>query len=120
MRILFHFEKKDTIAVLLIVILLLFISTLIPNSTRKEDPVNRDDIMGKVKKIAVDKLGIQEEQVVGKAKWTDDLGADSLDQVELIMAVEDEFGIEIPDEEAESIRTVSDAVDYVEKKLKEK
>jgi acyl carrier protein len=85
-----------------------------------EDKMTRGEIMEKVVTVAVDKLGVQKEQVIGKAKWVDDLGADSLDQVELIMAYEDEFGIEIPDEEAEKIRTVSDAVDYLEKALKDK
>ena len=68
----------------------------------------------RVKKVIVDQLGVGEEQVVETASFTTDLGADSLDTVELVMAFEEEFGIEIPDEEAEKIQTVKDAVDYIE------
>ena len=67
----------------------------------------------KVKQIIAEKLGVSEEKVVPGANFVDDLGADSLDQVELIMALEDEFGIEIPDEDAEKLRSVKDALDYV-------
>ena len=72
-----------------------------------------EEIQSKVTKIIVEKLGANQDQIKPEAKFVDDLGADSLDQVELIMAFEDEFGIEIPDEEAEKIRTVKDAIDYV-------
>lgn len=69
----------------------------------------------KVKKIICDQLNVPEEEVVLDASFVDDLGADSLDQVELIMAMEEEFDISIPDEDAEKIRTVQDAVSYIKK-----
>ena len=68
----------------------------------------------KVKSIIVDQLGVDAEQVTPEASFTDDLGADSLDVVELVMAFEEEFGIEIPDEDAEKIGTVKDASSYIE------
>ena len=67
----------------------------------------------KVKQIIVEQLGVDEAEVTASASFTDDLGADSLDIVELVMAFEEAFEIEIPDEEAEKIKTVRDAVDYV-------
>ena len=67
----------------------------------------------KVKEIIVDQLGVDEKQVTSEASFIDDLGADSLDTVELVMALEEEFDIEIPDEEAEKIATVQQAVDYI-------
>jgi acyl carrier protein len=67
----------------------------------------------KVKKIIVEQLGVEAEEVTPEAKFIEDLGADSLDTVELIMALEEEFGIEIPDEEAEKIITVKDAIEYI-------
>ena len=67
----------------------------------------------KVKKIIIDQLGVDEAEVTSEAKFIDDLGADSLDTVELVMAMEEEFGIEIPDEDAEKIATVQDAVGYI-------
>ncbi len=76
------------------------------------------DVQEKIKKIIVEKLGVNEDQVKSEAKFVEDLGADSLDQVELIMAFEDEFGIEIPDEDAEKIRTVQDGINYVTEKKK--
>jgi acyl carrier protein len=69
----------------------------------------------KVKAIIVEQLGVDEDEVTSEASFTDDLGADSLDIVELVMAFEEEFGIEIPDEEAEKISTVKEAVAYIEK-----
>jgi acyl carrier protein len=69
----------------------------------------------RVKKIIVDQLGVNAEQVTEEASFIDDLGADSLDTVELVMALEEEFGMEIPDEEAEKISTVKTAIDYIEK-----
>ncbi|MFC3419721.1 acyl carrier protein [Salinicoccus hispanicus] len=69
----------------------------------------------KVKDIIVDKLGIDEEKVTRDASFKDDLGADSLDIAELVMELEDEFEMEIPDEEAEKIKTVGDALDYIDK-----
>jgi acyl carrier protein len=71
----------------------------------------------KVKKIICDQLNVPEEEVVPAASFVDDLGADSLDQVELIMAIEEEFDISIPDEDAEKIRTVQDAVNYIKKAI---
>ena len=67
----------------------------------------------KVKEIIVDQLGVDEKQVSSEASFIDDLGADSLDTVELVMALEEEFDIEIPDEDAEKIATVQDAFDYI-------
>ena len=72
-----------------------------------------DDISSKVKKIVADHLGIEEAKVTEEASFIDDLGADSLDTVELVMAFEEEFGIEIPDDAAESIQTVGDAVNFI-------
>ena len=69
----------------------------------------------KVRKIIVDQLGVSLEEVTLEASFIDDLGADSLDTVELVMALEEEFDMEIPDEEAEKIVTVGDAIDYIEK-----
>jgi acyl carrier protein len=71
------------------------------------------DIEVRVKKIIVDQLGVKEEDVKNAASFVDDLGADSLDTVELVMALEEEFDIEIPDEQAEKITTVQSAIDYI-------
>jgi acyl carrier protein len=67
----------------------------------------------KVKEIIVDQLGVDADEVTPEASFIDDLGADSLDTVELVMALEEEFGMEIPDEEAEKIKTVGDATEYI-------
>ncbi len=75
------------------------------------DQVN---VLEKVKKIVVENLGVEPEKVTEKSSFIDDLGADSLDTVELVMAFEEEFGCEIPDNEAEKILTVEDAVKYIE------
>ncbi len=72
----------------------------------------------KVKQIIVEQLGVDEGEVTPNASFVDDLGADSLDTVELVMAFEEAFDIEIPDEDAEKIRTVKDAIDYIEKNSK--
>jgi acyl carrier protein len=72
----------------------------------------------KVKQIIVDQLGVDESEVTREASFVDDLGADSLDTVELVMALEEEFGIEIPDSDAEKIVTVADIIDYIESKQK--
>ena len=71
-------------------------------------------IEDKVKKIIAEKLSVDLEEIVPEASFVDDLGADSLDTVELVMAFEEEFGAEIPDEDAEKIKTVQNAIDYVE------
>jgi len=73
------------------------------------------EIEEKVKKIICEQLDVAEEDVVPSASFVDDLGADSLDQVELIMAMEEEFDISIPDEDAEKIATVQDTIDYIKK-----
>jgi acyl carrier protein len=75
------------------------------------------DILERVKKVTVEELSVKEEEVVDSASFQEDLGADSLDVVELVMAFEDEFGIDIPDEEVGEIKTVGDAVNYIGKKL---
>lgn len=72
------------------------------------------EIASRVKAIIVDKLGVEESEVVPTASFTNDLGADSLDTVELIMEFEKEFGISIPDDQAEKIQTVGDAISYIE------
>ena len=72
------------------------------------------DTLERVKKVVVQQLSVEEPEVTLNASFTNDLGADSLDQVELVMAFEEEFGVEIPDEEAEKIVTVQDAVSYIE------
>ncbi len=71
----------------------------------------------KIKKIICDQLDVDEKNVVPDASFVDDLGADSLDQVELIMAMEEEFDISIPDEDAEKIATLKDAIDYIKKAI---
>jgi acyl carrier protein len=71
----------------------------------------------RVKKIICEQLNVAEADVVPEASFVDDLGADSLDQVELIMAIEEEFGVSIPDEDAEKIRLVKDAIDYIKKSI---
>lgn len=72
------------------------------------------DVAERVKKIVVENLGVDEAKVVEGASFIDDLGADSLDTVELVMAFEEEFGVEIPDDAAEKIQTVGDAVQFIE------
>jgi acyl carrier protein len=75
------------------------------------------DVEAKVKEIIVEQLGVDEAQVTAEASFIDDLGADSLDTVELVMAFEDKFDIEIPDEDAEKMRSVGDAIEYLKTKL---
>ena len=72
----------------------------------------------KIKEIIVDKLGVEDSKITMEANFIDDLGADSLDTVELIMQFEEDFNIEIPDEDAETLRSVNQAVDYITNKLK--
>ena len=73
-------------------------------------------VVDKVKSIIAEQLGVKPEEVTPAASFIDDLGADSLDTVELVMALEEEFGIEIPDEDAEKMKTVGDAIRYIEEK----
>ena len=73
----------------------------------------------KIKEIIIDQLGVSPEEVVAEASFIDDLGADSLDIVELVMALEEEWGLEIPDDDAEKIQTIQDAINYVEERVKE-
>ncbi|WBQ09301.1 acyl carrier protein [Hyphomonadaceae bacterium ML37] len=75
------------------------------------------DVFDRVKKIVVEHLDVEEDKVVEKASFIDDLGADSLDNVELVMAFEEEFDVEIPDDAAETIQTVGDAVKFISEKL---
>ena len=75
-----------------------------------------EDLKAKVTAVIVERLGVKEEQVKPEAAFVDDLGADSLDQVELVMALEDEFDLEIPDEDAEKLKTVSSVLEYVASK----
>jgi acyl carrier protein len=79
--------------------------------TCEEDSMSK--IPEKVRGIIIEQLGVDEDQVTENASFVDDLGADSLDQVELVMALEEEFGVEIPDEDAEKITRVSEAVSYI-------
>lgn len=76
--------------------------------------LDQAEIESRLRKIIVDNLGVDEAEVVPTANFVDDLNADSLDLVELIMSLEEEFGIEISDEEAEKIRTVGDAIEYIQ------
>ncbi len=75
------------------------------------------DILDTVKKITAEQLDVVEAEITDVAHFQDDLGADSLDQVELVMALEEEFDVQIPDEDAEKIRTVNEAVKYIQEKL---
>lgn len=75
--------------------------------------MDREEILEKVKAVVVDQLNVEEPDVTEEASFIDDLGADSLGIVELVMALEEEFGISIPDEDAEGIKTVGDAVSYI-------
>ncbi|WPM31248.1 acyl carrier protein [Hydrogenobacter sp. T-2] len=76
------------------------------------------DLEQRIKEIIADQLGVEVEKLNPEAKFVEDLGADSLDVVELVMAFEEEFGIEIPDEDAEKIRTVGDVIDYLKERVK--
>lgn len=78
------------------------------------------EVAEKVKSIVAEQLGIKKEEIKETSSFIDDLGADSLDTVELVMALEEEFGIEISDEDAEKIRTVGDAVKYIEERIQTK
>ncbi|WP_419935586.1 acyl carrier protein [Candidatus Palauibacter sp.] len=74
------------------------------------------DTAARVREIIAQELGVEQEKVVDEANFVDDLGADSLDTVELVMAFEEEFGIEIPDEDAETMQTVGEAIEYLDSK----
>ena len=73
----------------------------------------------KIKEIIIEQLGVSAEEVVPEASFIDDLGADSLDIVELVMALEEEWGLEIPDDDAEKIQTIQDAITYIEERVKD-
>lgn len=105
-------ELKDCIYKVVQIFGLLCMNTLICTNIKKHFIMS--EIADKVKKIIIDKLGVDENEVVNEASFTNDLGADSLDTVELIMEFEKEFDISIPDEEAENIHTVGLAVEYLE------
>jgi acyl carrier protein len=94
------------------------LAATIRTSLRATKGVSMADIAERVKKIVVEHLGVEPEKVNDKASFIDDLGADSLDTVELVMAFEEEFGCEIPDDAAETILTVGDAVKFLEKNAK--
>jgi acyl carrier protein len=79
----------------------------------RRDGLDREEILTKIQEITADRLGVEESDVTPDASFREDLEADSLDLVELIMELEEQFGMEIPDEEAEKITTVEEAVDYV-------
>ena len=79
--------------------------------------MNLEEVQAKLKEIVMDRLNAEEEQIKPEASFVEDLGADSLDIVELIMGIEEEFDIEIPDEDAEKLTTVGEAMDYVKVKL---
>ena len=82
--------------------------------------LTKEEIRAKIKKIVVENLGVSEDQVTDDAQFAQDLGADSLDQVELVMSLEEEFGAEIRDEDADSLNTVGDAINYIEKRIADK
>ena len=79
--------------------------------------MTREDVLAKVKAVVAEKLNVGEDQVTTDAKFVEDLGADSLDQVELIMALEDDFEMKIPEDEAEKLNTVGAAIDYIVSKI---
>jgi acyl carrier protein len=87
--------------------------------TFNNEEITLSTISERVKKIVVEQLGVKEAEVSDQASFVDDLGADSLDTVELVMALEEEFDLEIPDEEAEKIRTIQQAIDYIKKHVSE-
>ena len=82
--------------------------------------IGTGDVRARVSKVIVEELNVKEEEITSDASFTEELGADSLDVVQLVMGFEDEFDIEIPDDEVEEIRTVQNAIDYISKKLGQK
>ena len=91
------------------------LTPLLAHKQTKVEETDMSDIAERVKKIVVDHLGVEADKVTEAASFIDDLGADSLDTVELVMAFEEEFGVEIPDDAADSILTVGDAVKFISK-----
>jgi acyl carrier protein len=83
----------------------------------EEEPLSNPEVESKVKKIIEEKLSVNADQITNDARFAEDLKADSLDTVELVMALEDEFGLDIPDEDAEKIKTVQNAIDYIGEKM---
>ncbi|MEA3485995.1 MAG: acyl carrier protein [Candidatus Aerophobetes bacterium] len=81
--------------------------------------MTKDEILKKVKEVTSEQLGVDDSQITPEARFIDDLGADSLDTVELVMALEEEFNLEIPDEEAEKLTTVEKVIDYIEDHLED-
>jgi acyl carrier protein len=79
--------------------------------------MTEQELLNKINAVVIEKLGVTEDQIKPEADFVDDLGADSLDRVELVMALEDEFSIEIPDEDAEKLNKVSDVITYVQAKV---
>ena len=108
---------KKTPLSLLLLIFIIHLCQIIYNF---QNITTMSEIEARVKEIIVEKFGVSESEVTAEANFTNDLNADSLDRVELIMEIEDEFGISIPEEQAEKIATVGDAVKYVEEKVAEK
>ena len=92
-----------------------YVTSKWPKNVQDDDEeVNMSDVVDRVKKIVVEHLSVEEGSISDSSSFIDDLGADSLDTVELVMAFEEEFGIEIPDDAAETIQTVGDAVKFIE------
>ena len=92
----------------------IFVTENRPKNVLDDEEVNMSDVVDRVKKIVVEHLSVEEGSISDSSSFIDDLGADSLDTVELVMAFEEEFGIEIPDDAAETIQTVGDAVKFIE------
>jgi acyl carrier protein len=103
---------------LLIPLLICYFAATFEITKPNKNDTTMSDIATRVKKIIIDKLGVDESEVTPEASFTNDLGADSLDTVELIMEFEKEFNISIPDEQAETITTVGQAIEYIEKNAK--
>ena len=82
----------------------------------EEEKIAKEEIFDKLKELVVDQLGVEEDEVTMEATMQDDLGADSLDLVDLVMSVEEEFGVKVADEDLENIKTVGDIVNYIEER----
>ena len=109
--------KKNSALFLRFIFFIIFLWQIFFNLQKN---TTMSEIESRVKAIIVEKFGVSESEVTAEANFTNDLSADSLDRVELIMEIEDEFGISIPEDQAEKIATVGDAVKYVEEKVAEK